>query len=478
MSILNIQTTQTGETGVLPSYASILTNDPESTVLTAGYLNQAVQNGASFALPCIAKIATKASSTADYQVGWYQIVHVGSNWNVVPGGNPGDVTLPTIANHIATYTNTTGTLSEDPATAISAGNIQAGLTTGTAGTLISCPSASGKGTLILSALANTGNTNTTIRNAAMGQASVISIPDPGAATANFILSAGLSVQTISTTLQIIGAHDIQTTGGNVIAGSPAVAGEFISYPSTIGRGTLILEATNNSGNFNVSITNASHAQDSIYSIPDSGAASANFIISAKSGIQHITSGSLEVDAGGLIAGIATGGTSGSLTLYPATAANGSLVLSPVGNAGNFAATISNVTGLGQASVYTLPDPGNAVARILVGATATPFTTGHLLSSSGTGGLIADSAIATTNVQLKTDVKAATTANIGGAGAGPISVAVSGLTTSSIVVANIATSSNAVSVIKCIATNTGFDITFSADPGATCTVNYVAYLVSQ
>lgn len=70
---------------------------------------------------------------------------------------------------------------------VAAGNIQAG-SAGNAGTLISFPATSGKGSLILAAVNNTGSTNTTISNAAMGQASVISIPDPGTATADFVLA--------------------------------------------------------------------------------------------------------------------------------------------------------------------------------------------------------------------------------------------------------------------------------------------------
>lgn len=180
--------------------------------------------------------------------------------------------------------------------------------------------------------------------------------------------------------------------------------------------------------------------------------------------------------GNIIAGAS--GTAGTLTSFPTTAANGSFIWAAVGNAGNFTATVSPVSTLGQASVYTLPDPGNAVARVLVGATATPFTTGHILASSGTGGLVADSGIATSTVQLNTNIKSASTANIGGGGAGPISVVVAGLTSSSKIVATIASSSNTVAVAKCIATATGFDITFTGDPGAACVVNYVAFVVAQ
>ncbi len=71
-----------------------------------------------------------------------------------------------------------------------------------------------------------------------------------------------------------------------------------------------------------------------------------------------------------------------------------------------------------------------------------------------------------------NAKINTTADIGGSGAGPISVTVDGLDANSPIVATIASSTNTVAVAKCIGTATGFDITFTADPGASCIVNYV------
>jgi hypothetical protein len=93
----------------------------------------------------------------------------------------------TIANHIAVYNDTHGSIGEDAATAINGGNIQAGLS-GTAGYLASFPATASKGSLEVKAVANTGNTVTTISNVAMGQASVIYIPDPAAATADFVIA--------------------------------------------------------------------------------------------------------------------------------------------------------------------------------------------------------------------------------------------------------------------------------------------------
>lgn len=181
------------------------------------------------------------------------------------------------------------------------------------------------------------------------------------------------------------------------------------------------------------------------------------------------------NAGGIDAGLS--GTAGTFRSYPATAANGYLEVFGTANGAARNVTITNVAH-GQTSAYAIPDCGNANGRILVGASATPFTTGRLLASSGTGGLVVDSGIATSAVQLSANIKAATTANIGGAGAGPISVAVAGLTAASVVVATIEASTNAVQVQTCTATVTGFDVTFSGDPGATCTLNYVAFIAAQ
>jgi hypothetical protein len=275
MGIINVQTVQAGLVGVLPSLAYIETSDPLATVLVAGYLNHVVQNGTSFQLPCIAAVSTMETPTSAARIGWFAISHSGANWSLVSASSPaaGVVTLPTILNHIAIYSDTSGTLAENASTAINGGNIQAGLS-GTAGYLASFPATLAKGSLRLTAVANTGDTLVTISNALHGQASV-------------------------------------------------------------------------------------------YSIPDSGASTANFIVSKLNGTQHITVGNLAVDAGTLSSGIATGGTAGGLLLYPATTTTGSLRLVPVGNVGNFATTVSDITGLGQAQVVTIPDSGAATAKFLL-----------------------------------------------------------------------------------------------------------------
>lgn len=67
-------------------------------------------------------------------------------------------------------------------------NIDAGAS-GTAGTVDVFPTTASKGKFILSCTDQDGDTNVTLKPAAMGQASVVSIPDPGAATANAMLTS-------------------------------------------------------------------------------------------------------------------------------------------------------------------------------------------------------------------------------------------------------------------------------------------------
>lgn len=131
-------------------------------------------------------------------------------------------------------------------------------------------------------------------------------------------------------------------------------------------------------------------------------------------------------------------------------------------------------GLGNAALKNVTDNAQPLVASVDGATVVD----NLASFSDVLGTLEDSGVPKASVQLSANIKAARTANIGGAGAGPISVAVSGLTASSVVTASIQASSNAVEVQKVTATVTGFDILFSGDPGATCTVNYVAFVAAQ
>lgn len=90
-------------------------------------------------------------------------------------------------NHIATYTNATGTLSEDAATAINAGNIQAG-SSGVAGFLSSFPSVAASGSFIMSAFPNSADVTVRIQNEAHAQDTIYKITDIGEASGSILVN--------------------------------------------------------------------------------------------------------------------------------------------------------------------------------------------------------------------------------------------------------------------------------------------------
>ncbi len=219
MAIKKIVTDLPGQVGIVPRTVKIETDDSFAVVTAAGYLDSAKAMGYSFYPTDLFEVTYGTGITQIFTAsisGGIITLEPGGSDIILPvvdgnfcvfSGTSGSIDdrgyLPTnaaktkvvmanaavIANHIACFTDTSGTVDDDAATAINAGNIQAGLS-GTAGTLASYPSTASRGSLKLVGVANTGNTDTIISNAAMGQASTMSIPDPGAATANFLLDTG------------------------------------------------------------------------------------------------------------------------------------------------------------------------------------------------------------------------------------------------------------------------------------------------
>jgi hypothetical protein len=137
-----------------------------------------------------------------------------------------EATITSTTGNITTVNSTTLNSTTDNTVTLNAG------ASGTAGTVNSFPATASKGKLALVGVANTGNTTTTISNAAMGQASVVSIPDPGAATANFLLDTGtgatatittatLGTAAVNTQLNIAGAATIKSNAAALTATSNA-----------------------------------------------------------------------------------------------------------------------------------------------------------------------------------------------------------------------------------------------------------------
>jgi hypothetical protein len=243
------------------------------------------------------------------------------------------------ANHIATYTDTAGTVGQNAATAINSGNIQAGVS-GTAGALISYPGTATEGDLQLAAVSNSsGNFNTVISNASsVGQTQTVSIPDGGTATSNFIISNSASGQSIATGNFTVTAGNITATAGNLVAGSSGHAGIVQSFPATSAKGSLELVAVANTGNTATIISNDAMAQGSTVNIPDPGNAVGQFLVGATA--TPFVSGNFPVNSG--TAGLMIDSGISAATI--ATTATVSL-------------TAANITGMYATPVSILAAPG-------------------------------------------------------------------------------------------------------------------------
>lgn len=180
MAILNIVTDFVGQGGVIPRIVKIQSDDDFATITAANYLQSAISQGFVFNPSDI------IAMTYDDNISQFFTLDMTST-TITLENFSGDVVLPVTANHIACFSGTSGAITDDAATAINGGNIQAGLS-GTAGTLASFPATASKGSLKVSATANTGNTDVIITNRAHGQATTYSIGDVGQSTGSVLVS--------------------------------------------------------------------------------------------------------------------------------------------------------------------------------------------------------------------------------------------------------------------------------------------------
>lgn len=276
MSIVSITTDVAGQIGVKPRRLAIIATDNLATVTTAGYLNSSNLQG--FTIESTDEVCmwygyVSASSPGTF--GIFNPVISGTTGQITLNiwENPGNVLLPVVnndfanfngtagqikdsgyspsdstktkvvmangavaVNRLAVFTDVAGTVDDTTAAAIHDGNIQAGLS-GTAGTLSSFPATAANGSLILAAINAGGAFNTTISNSAMGQASVVSIPDPGAATANFLLDTGAA--NILAKQQFVGLSNVLTFGTGTWTVTRIAQGNYVSRHTPANETSII-----------------------------------------------------------------------------------------------------------------------------------------------------------------------------------------------------------------------------------------------
>ena len=243
MGILQFPTPIPVTNGNFPQFKFAVFSDNLATITTAGYLN-ASSIEAGIPLSNADVIMALYSFNQQTQTGTFGIFTVNiaaSNGQITltTWGNPGDVILPTVANYLAHFTNTTGTISSAAANVINPGNIQAGLS-GTAGTLASFPATAANGSLIVAGVAAGGAFNTTISNGTMGQSSVYTIPDVANALGRFLVGA-------TATPFVSGNFPVASGTGGLMVDSGVAAAALMQnniVNTMTGIGQIILQKAN------------------------------------------------------------------------------------------------------------------------------------------------------------------------------------------------------------------------------------------
>ncbi len=236
MSISEITTNTTGQIGVNPRIVKVVCDNTLTEVTTAGFLPNNGVSSINAILPTDIVLVKYLDNISFFKPS------ISATGVITLSADSSDVILPTTANYIATFANTDGGIKNGSSTATNPGNVNAGLS-GTAGSVSSFPSTESKGSLKVSAVANTGDTVTTISNVAMGQASVVSIPDPAAATANFVVAPSAlvsgNINKASGTAGLIvdgglAANKLLTSGIT----TPDVGPNLVTFNITVGQAAL------------------------------------------------------------------------------------------------------------------------------------------------------------------------------------------------------------------------------------------------
>lgn len=164
---------------------------------------------------------------ADPSAGGVSFSGGASTANALPvfSDTAGNIKAATTTVTLGQALSITGALTASGAIASTAGNITSG-SSGDAGSFISFPATAANGTFIFEALNAGGAFNTTLRNSVMGQSSVLSFPDPGAATANVLLDTGAA--NILAMQEFLGINDVLTFGTGTWTTTRIAQGNYVS----------------------------------------------------------------------------------------------------------------------------------------------------------------------------------------------------------------------------------------------------------
>lgn len=173
---------------------------------------------------------------------------------------------------------------------------------------------------------------------------------------------------------------------------PVVSGDFAIFDGTTGKIKDGGFSPTNAAKTKVVMANAATVVNHIMVSTDTAGTIGNLAGTA-------------INDGSIQAGRST--VAGSLVSFPATATTGSLALTAVASGGNFAGVVSNAS-LGQATTWSIPDPGASTASFVLNTGTTTMAAGsriivakvngtesaNAVTASGMSGIITTSSLTT------------------------------------------------------------------------------------
>jgi len=166
--------------------------------------------------------------------------------------------------------------------------------------------------------------------------------------------------------------DFSTAGGNSkvlgtsAAGATAVTGTLTTAGVTARSAADNWDLTASTGTFDSPHgTNTIHGNIASHGNITFDFSGSNTTFKTSTGANTLGGNVIIADGKTLSVGTATGGVANAISLFSATAANGSFVLNQPDNAGNFATVIQPVSTMGQGTTVTIVDPGAATANFVL-----------------------------------------------------------------------------------------------------------------
>lgn len=203
MSITSIRR----DAGVGPTIVRITTTDDFATITTTGYIASQAEVIEDFNNGQFAFIDGELLAI-DYADG-EGIFNYDLTTDTI-AAESGDIITPTQADYIVHAVDTSGTLSTGAADVKNDGNVEIFSPT-TTSSFVAHPLGTNVGLLEWQGSANAGDHAITVTNASFAQPSQLTYPDPGAATANFLLDTGPANEIAYQ--EFVGIGDLIATSG-------------------------------------------------------------------------------------------------------------------------------------------------------------------------------------------------------------------------------------------------------------------------